>query len=112
MHRGSRLLDAARPDRATGRSERAQRRRRQHEPAASPSDVESAPIKDDAAGRYQALREATLKGEPAILFGTDGGLFVSTDGARSFSSQKNDGNLVLSDFRAHGEPEAPDDVMP
>jgi len=52
-----------------------------------------------------------LNKRPALLFGTDGGLFVSTDGGRQFSSQKNDGissNLI---YAMVSNPKHPDDVL-
>ena len=53
----------------------------------------------------------TLRGDPAILFGTDGGLFLSTDGGRSFSSQKNDGISSYLIYAMAGNPKHPDDVL-
>jgi hypothetical protein len=60
---------------------------------------------------FHAAAFATLKGEPAILFGTDGGLFVSTDGAGSFSSQKNDGISSYLIYAMTGNSKHPDDVL-
>ena len=60
---------------------------------------------------FHAAAFTTLKGEPAILFGGDGGLFVSTDGARSFSSQKNDGISSYLIYALTGNPKHPDDVL-
>ena len=60
---------------------------------------------------FHAAAFTTLKGDPAILFGTDGGLFVSTDGARSFSSQKNDGISSYLIYALTGNPKHPDDVF-
>ena len=60
---------------------------------------------------FHAAAFTTLKGDPAIVFGTDGGLFVSTDGARSFSSQKNDGISSYLIYALTGNPKHPDDVL-
>ena len=60
---------------------------------------------------FHAAAFTTLKGDPAILFGTDGGLFLSTDGARSFSSQKNDGISSYLIYALTGNPKHPDDVV-
>jgi photosystem II stability/assembly factor-like uncharacterized protein len=49
--------------------------------------------------------------DPALLFGTDGGLFISTDGGRSFSSQKNDGISSYLIYALNGNPKHPDDVL-
>ena len=56
---------------------------------------------------FHAAAFTTLKGDPALIFGTDGGLFISTDGGGSFSSQKNDGISSYSDLRPDGQPQAP-----
>jgi hypothetical protein len=53
----------------------------------------------------------TLKGDPALVFGSDGGLFVSTDGAGSFSSQKNDGISSYLIYAMTGNSKHPDDVL-
>lgn len=60
---------------------------------------------------FHAAAFTTLKGEPAILFGTDGGLFISTDAADSFSSQKNDGISSYLIYAMTGNPKHPDDVL-
>lgn len=60
---------------------------------------------------FHAAAFTSLKGEPAILFGTDGGLFVSTDGAQTFSSQKNDGISSYLIYALAGNPKHPDDVL-
>jgi photosystem II stability/assembly factor-like uncharacterized protein len=60
---------------------------------------------------FHAAAFTTLKGDPALVFGTDGGLFVSTDGARSFSSQKNDGISSYLIYALAGNPKHPDDVL-
>ena len=60
---------------------------------------------------FHAAAFATLRGDPAIVFGTDGGLFVSTDAARSFSSQKNDGISSYLIYAMAGNPKHPDDVL-
>ena len=46
-----------------------------------------------------------------MLFGTDGGLFISTDGGRSFSSQKNDGISSYLIYALTGNPKHADDVL-
>ena len=46
-----------------------------------------------------------------MIFGTDGGLFVSTDGGDSFSSQKNDGISSYLIYALTGNPKHPDDVL-
>ena len=60
---------------------------------------------------FHAAAFATLKGDPAILFGTDGGLFLSTDGGGSFSSQKNDGISSYLIYAMTGNSKHPDDVL-
>ncbi len=60
---------------------------------------------------FHAAAFTTLKGDPALLFGTDGGLFISTDGGRSFSSQKNDGISSYLIYALNGNPKHPDDVL-
>lgn len=60
---------------------------------------------------FHAAAFTRLKGEPAILFGTDGGLFVSTDGAARFSSQQNDGISSYLIYAMTGNPRHPDDVL-
>ncbi len=60
---------------------------------------------------FHAAAFTTLKGEPAVIFGTDGGLFVSTDGGGSFSSQKNDGISSYLIYALTGNPKHPDDVL-
>jgi photosystem II stability/assembly factor-like uncharacterized protein len=60
---------------------------------------------------FHAAALTTLQGKPAIIFGTDGGLFVSTDGAASFSSQKNDGLASYLIYAMTGNPKHPDDVI-
>ncbi len=54
---------------------------------------------------------ARLNGAPALLFGTDGGLFVSTDGGNTFSSQKNDGIASYLIYALAGNPKHSDDVL-
>ena len=54
---------------------------------------------------FHAAAFTTVRGDSTILFGTDGGLFLSTDGGRSFSSQKNDG-ISRTDLCDDGQPEA------
>jgi photosystem II stability/assembly factor-like uncharacterized protein len=60
---------------------------------------------------FHAAAFTSLKGDPAILFGTDGGLFISTDGGQSFSSQKNDGISSYLIYALTGNPKHPDDVL-
>jgi photosystem II stability/assembly factor-like uncharacterized protein len=40
---------------------------------------------------FHTASSLQLKGSPAIVFGTDGGIFVSSDGGASFDFEKNDG---------------------
>ena len=60
---------------------------------------------------HHAAAMATLKGQPALLFGTDGGLFVSSDGGGTFSSQKNDGLASYLIYALTGNPKHEDDVL-
>ena len=60
---------------------------------------------------FHAAAFTTLKGDPAMIFGTDGGLFISTDGGGSFSSQKNDGISSSLIYALAGNPKHPDDVL-
>ena len=60
---------------------------------------------------FHAATFTTLKGDPALVFGTDGGLFISTDGGGSFSSQKNDGISSYLIYAMTGNPKHPDDVL-
>jgi photosystem II stability/assembly factor-like uncharacterized protein len=60
---------------------------------------------------FHAAAFTTLKGNPALIFGTDGGLFVSTDGGGTFSSQKNDGISSYLIYAVAGNPKHPDDVL-
>jgi photosystem II stability/assembly factor-like uncharacterized protein len=60
---------------------------------------------------HHAAAFTTLNGEPALLLGTDGGLFVSTDGGTRFSSQKNDGISSYLIYAVTGNPKHPDDVL-
>jgi hypothetical protein len=60
---------------------------------------------------FHAAAFARLNNDPAIVFGTDGGLFISTDNARSFSSQKNDGISSYLIYAMTGNPKHPDDVL-
>ena len=53
----------------------------------------------------------TVKGEPAMLLGTDGGLFLSTDGGTDFSSQKNDGISSYLIYALASNPKHEDDVL-
>ena len=60
---------------------------------------------------HHAAAFASLNGEPAMIFGTDGGLFISTDNGRSFSSQKNDGISSYLIYALTGNPKHADDVL-
>jgi photosystem II stability/assembly factor-like uncharacterized protein len=60
---------------------------------------------------HHAAAFATISGAPALLFGGDGGIFVSTDGGGSFSSQKNDGLASYLIYALAGNPSHPDDVL-
>ena len=60
---------------------------------------------------FHAATFARLGGEAALVFGTDGGLFISTDNGRSFSSQKNDGISSYLIYAMTGNPKHPDDVL-
>jgi len=52
-----------------------------------------------------------LNGDPIMLFGTDGGLFLSDDGGTRFSSQKNDGMSSYLIYAMTGNPKHRDDVL-
>ena len=60
---------------------------------------------------HHAATFTTLSGTPALLVGTDGGLFVSTDGGAAFSSQKNDGISSYLIYAMTGNPKHADDVL-
>ena len=60
---------------------------------------------------FHAAAFGTLKGAPALLFGTDGGLFVSTDGGATFSSEKNDGISSYLIYALASNPKHADDVL-
>ena len=60
---------------------------------------------------HHAAAFTMLKGEPIILFGTDGGLFLSDDGGGTFSSQKNDGMSSYLIYAMTGNPKHRDDVL-
>lgn len=60
---------------------------------------------------FHAAAFARVKGAPALLFGTDGGLFVSNDGGDSFSSQKNDGIASYLLYALASNPKHADDVL-
>jgi photosystem II stability/assembly factor-like uncharacterized protein len=60
---------------------------------------------------HHAASFVTLKGAPALLFGGDGGLFVSTDGGATFSSQKNDGLASYLIYAMTGNPKHADDTL-
>lgn len=54
---------------------------------------------------------ASVNGAPTLLFGTDGGVFTSDDGGKTFSSQKNDGISSYLIYAITGNPKHPDDVL-
>ena len=60
---------------------------------------------------HHAAAFTTLKGAPAMLFGGDGGLFLSTDGGATFSSQKNDGLASYLIYTLTGNPKHADDAL-
>lgn len=60
---------------------------------------------------HHAAAFASLKGVPTLLFGGDGGLFVSSDGGASFSSQKNDGLSSYLIYAMTGNPRHADDAL-
>ena len=60
---------------------------------------------------HHAATFASLKGQPALLFGGDGGLFVSDDGGATFSSQKNDGLASYLIYAMTGNPKHADDTL-
>ena len=60
---------------------------------------------------HHAAAIATIKGVPILLFGGDGGLYTSDDGARTFSSQKNDGMSSYLIYAMTGNPKHADDVL-
>jgi hypothetical protein len=60
---------------------------------------------------HHAAAIATIKGSPILLFGGDGGLFTSDDGAKTFSSQKNDGMSSYLIYAMTGNPKHADDVL-
>ncbi len=55
---------------------------------------------------HHAAAFTTLRGDPAMLFGTDGGLFISTDGGRSVQQPEERRHLLVPDLRDAGQPEA------
>ena len=57
----------------------------------------------------QPLRPS--RAQPILLFGGDGGLFTSDDGAKTFSRQKNDGMSSYLIYAMTGNPKHPDDVL-
>jgi photosystem II stability/assembly factor-like uncharacterized protein len=60
---------------------------------------------------HHAAAIATIRGNPILLFGGDGGVFTSDDGGRTFSSQKNDGMASYLIYAMTGNPRHPDDVI-
>ena len=60
---------------------------------------------------HHAAAIATIKGKPILLFGGDGGLYTSDDGAETFSSQKNDGMSSYLIYALTGNPQHADDVL-
>jgi photosystem II stability/assembly factor-like uncharacterized protein len=60
---------------------------------------------------HHAAAIATIDGTPILLFGGDGGMFTSDDGAKTFSSQKNDGMSSYLIYALTGNPKHADDVL-
>ena len=60
---------------------------------------------------HHAAAIATIKGTPILLFGGDGGVYTSDDGAKTFSSQKNDGMSSYLIYALTGNPKHADDVL-
>ncbi len=60
---------------------------------------------------HHAAAVATIKGEPILILGTDGGLFTSDDGGATFSSQKNDGMSSYLIYAMAGNPKHAEDVL-
>jgi len=60
---------------------------------------------------HHAAAIATIKGAPILLFGGDGGLYTSDDGAKTFSSLKNDGMSSYLIYALTGNPAHADDVL-
>ena len=60
---------------------------------------------------HHAAIFTTVSGVPTMVFGTDGGLFLSDDGGKTFSSQKNDGMSSYLIYAMTGNPKHPDDVL-
>lgn len=60
---------------------------------------------------HHAAAFTTVRGIPTMIFGTDGGIFLSDDGARTFSSLKNDGMSSYLIYAMTGNPKHPDDVL-
>lgn len=60
---------------------------------------------------HHAAAMTSVNGVPTLLFGTDGGVFTSDDGGKTFSSQKNDGIASYLIYAMTGNPRHPDDVL-
>ena len=60
---------------------------------------------------HHAAAFTTIAGDPALLLGTDGGLFLTTDGGARFESQKNDGISSYLIYALAGNPKHADDVL-
>jgi photosystem II stability/assembly factor-like uncharacterized protein len=60
---------------------------------------------------YHAAAFSNAGGRKTLLFGTDGGLFVSTDGGVSFSDQKNDGIGSYMVYAMTSSGRRPDDIL-
>jgi photosystem II stability/assembly factor-like uncharacterized protein len=60
---------------------------------------------------YHAAAISTTGGQKTILFGTDGGLFISTDEGVSFSDQKNDGISSYMIYAMTSNAKNTDDVL-
>jgi photosystem II stability/assembly factor-like uncharacterized protein len=60
---------------------------------------------------HHAAAFTSFGGTKTIIFGTDGGIFLSTDGGGQFSDQKNDGMSSYLIYALTGNPTHPDDVL-
>ncbi len=60
---------------------------------------------------HHAAAVASIKGNQILLFGTDGGVFTSDDGAATFSTKKNQGMSSYLIYALAGNPKHDDDVL-
>ena len=60
---------------------------------------------------HHAAAIASVRGRPILLFGTDGGLYTSDDGGRTFSSDKNQGISSYLIYAMTGNPFSHNDVL-